>query len=858
MKKLGIISLVFTLALGYIYLFPSGSFAETQETTLVSEDEEIYLYDNETEDVVLTEIPNNSHVVVLENDHDEFALINYTDSNEQTYEGYVKKRYIATEEMEEDSIDGEAVESEVESEEQLPEQEVADQTTNEVNEEMEMPNEMVEEDLIEEGIEEDSVIEETVQEENEDLEKDQPVDKVDVDKSNQISKAQTLAVKNQKSFRGIANKSPTNIRTSPSTKSKVLTTFPVGTVLNYKSYNDHWYEISVSVNGKNRVGYIHKKHVENAIGSPSTLRGVALNSPTNIRSRASTKSSVVSTLPIGSVITYKEFSAHWYEATVKVNGKNVTGYIHKKHVENAINKQESLRGVALNSPTNVRQRASTKSNVVKSLPIGSVIEYKTFSAYWYEVIEGKNILGYIHKNHVENAVANQKKFFGMALKSPTNIRSRASTKANIIASFDEESIEEIRSFTTYWYEVQITVNGKKVNGYVHRNHVQNMEGKTLRGVASKSTTIIRTEPSTKSKRLTTYSAGSILEYQIHNAHWYKVRVNVNGKVQTGYIHKKHTENAKVNQETLRGVALNSPTNIRSAASTKSSVAFKKSIGTIFNYRTFTTHWYEVIDGNIVGYVHKKHVENAAKKQTTSQGVALKQPTYLRTTPSTKSTALTTFSQGTVISYKNFNTHWNEVTVNLNGKNVTGFIHKKHVGNPKVVYIDAGHGGSDPGAVGNGLREKDITLDISHSVRAKLEAAGYIVVMSRSGDTYPSLSDRTSQANGIKADIFVSIHVNSGGGTGIETWMMSNGPESAKSKTLADNLQAEMVGQTKANNRGVKDGNLHVNRESNMPSALVEVGFIDNKTEASKLAQKSYKEKLATGIANGIKKYFKIF
>src|SRR5699024_1212756 len=115
------------------------------------------------------------------------------------------------------------------------------------------------------------------------------------------------------------------------------------------------------------------------------------------------------------------------------------------------------------------------------------------------------------------------------------------------------------------------------------------------------------------------------------------------------------------------------------------------------------------------------------------------------------------------------------------------------------------------------------------------------------------SARTNHANSIGADIFVSIHVNAGGGTGIETYKMDNGPESHKSRELAKHLQNGMISQTNANNRGVKDANLHVNRESKMPSSLVEVGFIDTKSDADKLKQSSYKNKLATGIVNGIKK-----
>src|SRR5699024_1405332 len=174
---------------------------------------------------------------------------------------------------------------------------------------------------------------------------------------------------------------------------------------------------------------------------------------------------------------------------------------------------------------------------------------------------------------------------------------------------------------------------------------------------------------------------------------------------------------------------------------------------------------------------------------------------------------------------------------------------------KVVYLDAGHGGYDPGSGAYGLNEKDLTLDIAKSTRKQLENAGFKVVMSRTTDKYSSLTDRTNEANKLNADIFVSVHINAGGGTGIETWKMSNGPKPNESNQLANHIQNETIKQTKVTNRGVKDGNLHVNRESKMPSSLIEVGFIDTKADVDKLKTASFKNKVAIGIKNGIKKFF---
>ena len=165
-------------------------------------------------------------------------------------------------------------------------------------------------------------------------------------------------------------------------------------------------------------------------------------------------------------------------------------------------------------------------------------------------------------------------------------------------------------------------------------------------------------------------------------------------------------------------------------------------------------------------------------------------------------------------------------------------------------VDAGHGGKDSGAVGNGLKEKDIVLSISKKVNSKLQSLGFKTIMTRSNDTYIPLSQRYSIANNNNADLFVSIHANSAGATanGIETLYKS-------SKALAQSIQTQLINQTGANNRGLKyRTDLAVLNGTKMPSALVEVGFISNASEASKIGNNSYQEKLATAIVNGLAKY----
>lgn len=169
-----------------------------------------------------------------------------------------------------------------------------------------------------------------------------------------------------------------------------------------------------------------------------------------------------------------------------------------------------------------------------------------------------------------------------------------------------------------------------------------------------------------------------------------------------------------------------------------------------------------------------------------------------------------------------------------------------------IFIDPGHGGSDPGAVGNGLREKDLTLQIAKRIEAilKNEYTGVSTRMSRTGDQTVSLSQRTNAANAWGADVFLSIHINAGGGTGYEDFIY-NGKVSSATSALQNIMNVEITKQVDFRNRGKKRANFHVLRETRMPAILTENGFIDNRTDASKLKQSSYIEKIARGHVNGL-------
>lgn len=158
-----------------------------------------------------------------------------------------------------------------------------------------------------------------------------------------------------------------------------------------------------------------------------------------------------------------------------------------------------------------------------------------------------------------------------------------------------------------------------------------------------------------------------------------------------------------------------------------------------------------------------------------------------------------------------------------------------------IFVDAGHNysGYDTGAVGNGLREQEVTFFIADSLRELLTRAGHTVRMSRNKLTdnigknaKDSVNARAREANGWGADLFVSIHCNAGGGIGTETLVYS---ATGKAADAAKRVQASIVSRMGTVNRGIKERpGLGVLRLTSMPALLVETAFIDNKKDAELL------------------------
>lgn len=194
----------------------------------------------------------------------------------------------------------------------------------------------------------------------------------------------------------------------------------------------------------------------------------------------------------------------------------------------------------------------------------------------------------------------------------------------------------------------------------------------------------------------------------------------------------------------------------------------------------------------------------------------------------------------------------------------------------VVFLDPGHGGRDPGAVYNGLREKDLNMSIYRKLRSELEKLGYTVLTSRDSDVYVDyVTERSEMVNKTDADVFISIHFNATGvpganRSGVETYIYEPDEDItprinkvahddptrlSESKRLADNIHNSVVSVAGANDRGVHGSNYAVLRETVKPAVLLELGYIDS-PEYKKISDDKYQNKLVEGIVTGLRNFYK--
>lgn len=185
---------------------------------------------------------------------------------------------------------------------------------------------------------------------------------------------------------------------------------------------------------------------------------------------------------------------------------------------------------------------------------------------------------------------------------------------------------------------------------------------------------------------------------------------------------------------------------------------------------------------------------------------------------------------------------------------------------KRITLDAGHGGSDPGAVGaKGTKEKDITLKITLKVEELLKKKGAKVSMTRVKDVdvhsanatdAQELQARVDVAEQSEADLFISLHINASVNKNVGGFSSYYYPKTSHDARAATAIQKRMTSNFGLDDLGIRQANFYVNKRSSMPSTLIEMAFVTNAKEEKLLNSNWFQTKLAKAIADGIEDYFK--
>jgi len=171
----------------------------------------------------------------------------------------------------------------------------------------------------------------------------------------------------------------------------------------------------------------------------------------------------------------------------------------------------------------------------------------------------------------------------------------------------------------------------------------------------------------------------------------------------------------------------------------------------------------------------------------------------------------------------------------------------------VIVLDPGHGGYDPGATYNGLREKDLNLSLALKVAARL--AGVKTLLTRERDTYVSLADRVALSKRAEADLFISLHSNAGGGKGFESFIYSGLGVKDPAVPMQQLIHGEIMkalNRWEIADRGLKRASFYVLKSNPRPAILIESLFLDNFREAQIWREPLFAETLAGSLAEGIR------
>ncbi|MFL7941774.1 SH3 domain-containing protein [Priestia megaterium] len=539
----------------------------------------------------------------------------------------------------------------------------------------------------------------------------------------------------------------------------------------------------------------------------------------NVRATPSTSGAIVGKITKGNTVDIVDESKGW--AKITYNGKEAwisSQYINKTQTNSTSTANSTSKSAVVNaSSLNVRSSASTSASLVTNLPRNAKVTVVKESGSWSQIKTASGQTGWVASQYLKTGSASStpaKDSGSTTSKSATvnasslNVRSSASTSASLVTNLPRNAKVTVVKESGSWSQIK-TASGQTgwvASQYLKTGSASSTPAKDSSSTTSKSATVnasslnVRSSASTSASIVTNLPRNAKVTVVKVSGSWSQVKT-ASGK--TGWVASQYLQtDSGQSSQTAQSIQITKASNLRSQPSLNAGIIRVAKAGERFKKVGEANDWVQI-------------QYSASQTAWVSKGLTA-------AAGSTPSASLPSPSAAL---------------------------------KDKIIVVDAGHGGYDPGTSGKSSIEKNLALTTAKLVASRLANSGANVFMTRSNDTFISLSGRVNVSEAKHADAFISIHYNastSSSANGIASFYYSE----SKDKELAKYIQESMAENAPSmKDMGVRFGDYYVTRENNQRAVLLELGFLSNAHDEQIVSSNAYQQQISTGIYQGIARYF---
>jgi N-acetylmuramoyl-L-alanine amidase len=535
---------------------------------------------------------------------------------------------------------------------------------------------------------------------------------------------------------------------------------------------------------------------------------------------------------------------------------------------------------------NIRNGPSLSYQLVKQVNKGEKFKIIKEKGDWIQIQLSPSKTGWVADWVVTKSSGEttniSKKLTAEANTNQLRVRSGPGTSFRIIGYLDKGQAVSVLEENENWLKITAAFG----DGWVAREYINfknkssnnsNDESKKSIGKGMVTDTLnVRMDPSTTGTVVGKLSKGASITIYSKKNNWLEIKYSgQKAWISADYVQMgTQDQPATSNSGGAIGTVTASNLSVRSDNSLNSEIIGSVSKGQKFNILDEVNNWVKIEfqPGKIgwaAGWYFTKNKTNTSQLADDSKVTILHDGTNIRKDPTVQSNVVSRAQEGDSFPIKAIQNDWYEIKL-PNGSSgfIAGWLVTTNGTGPgiekqgaeeylkfKTIVIDPGHGGIDNGATGvSGTLEKELTLRTARLLSDKLKAAGANVFLTRSNDSFLPLPSRVRLASIHQADAFISLHYDSNLDRSIRG--MTAYYYHSYQQELAESIYHSTNAQTRLKSRGVRSGDYHVVRENQRKAVLMELGYLSNSAEEMTLTSSHFQENAATGIYNGLARYFK--